>query len=462
MRASAPSMIGTLDMQKRPSIPVYAGPWGPRQAERLLWRAGFGPRPGDVERLVRAGRTGAVRSLTRPKGAARLTGPAPTDDRGRPIAPFDAWGHDHLWWLDRMVRSDQPLVERMVLVWHDWFATSKEGGADQRRMLTQNATIRRHALGDFDALVHAMTVDPAMLLWLSGTNNSRDNPNENYAREMMELFCLGAGRGYTERDVREQARALTGWRNDWGPTGAVRFRYDPAAHDDGVKRVFGRRGRYGVADAVDLCLRHRLHPGYLVDRLWGYFIPVRCPAATRAALIGRYRRSGHRVRPLLEAILLHPLLYTGPSMTKPPVVYVAGMLRGTGQGVTTDAWTWICEMCGQTLFVPPSVAGWDDARWMDTATWRGRWIAAGYAVGERNVIDVDTGIAPASAVEAVAEAIRFWNHPTVGATTLAGLTEYAQEVASSSSGPWEDEQYARLRQNALRVLVATSPDYQTC
>src|SRR5919106_1359842 len=124
-------------MRAAARIPVYKGPFGPAEAERLLWRAGFGPRPGEAERLAKKGPHGAVRSLTQPK-RERLVGPAPVDDEKHGLAPIDAWGHDHLWWLDRMVRTSRPLVERMTLVWHDWFATSNAGVGSQRLMLDQN------------------------------------------------------------------------------------------------------------------------------------------------------------------------------------------------------------------------------------------------------------------------------------------------------------------------------------
>src|SRR5579884_1775767 len=115
---------------------VYEGPFGVAQAERLLWRAGFGPRRGEAEALARRGLRGAVRALMHP-GPERLVGPTPVDDKGRPLAPYDAWGQDHVWWLDRMVRTSRPLVERMTLVWHDWFATSNAGVGSQRLMLQQ-------------------------------------------------------------------------------------------------------------------------------------------------------------------------------------------------------------------------------------------------------------------------------------------------------------------------------------
>ncbi|HKP21456.1 MAG TPA: DUF1800 family protein, partial [Thermoleophilaceae bacterium] len=116
-------------------IAVYSGAFGVRQAERLLWRAGFGPSPGHAQALAAMGLHRAVASLTRPEGPATLTGAAPTDGDGNPLEPADAYGHDHLWWLDRMVRTNQPLVERMTLVWHDWFSTSNDGVGQQSLML---------------------------------------------------------------------------------------------------------------------------------------------------------------------------------------------------------------------------------------------------------------------------------------------------------------------------------------
>ncbi|HEX3225557.1 MAG TPA: DUF1800 family protein, partial [Gaiellaceae bacterium] len=164
-----------------PQVAAYRGKFGAAEAERLLWRAGFGPRKGEAEKLAKLGLNGAVHSLTNP-GGEHLVGRAPTDEKGRPLAPYDAWGHDHVWWLDRMVRTSRPLVERMTLVWHDWFATSNSGVGSQRLMLNQNQLLRDHSLGSFKELLLAITKDPAMLLWLNGSDNSKRAPNENYAR----------------------------------------------------------------------------------------------------------------------------------------------------------------------------------------------------------------------------------------------------------------------------------------
>jgi uncharacterized protein (DUF1800 family) len=440
-------------------VPVYRGRFGPAQAERLLWRAGFGPRPGEAKRLAKKGLHGAVDSLIHPK-RERLIGPRPLDDERHAIAPVDAWGHDHLWWLDRMVRSNRPLVERMTLVWHDWFATSNAGVGSQGLMLRQNGVFRRRGLGSFQELLLAVTSDPAMLLWLSGNENEKGSPNENYAREMMELFTLGAGRGYTERDVREQARALTGFRNDWDDDkGPVNFRYDPKRHDSGPKRIFGRRGRFGWRDACRLSVHHPKHRSYFVSKLWSYFIPEAPPPATRRALELLYAHDHFAVRPVVEAILKHPRLYTGPRMVKPPVVYLAGMLRATRRGIDTDAWAWLSNQAGQQLFYPPNVSGWDDERWLDTASFLARWNIAGRVL-RPHVLKTSTP-APFDADELVERALVFWGRPSLTASTKRALHRFAARALHDADRNWKRTQYPPLVENALRHLIAVSPDLQT-
>jgi uncharacterized protein (DUF1800 family) len=441
------------------AIPVYGGPFGPVQAERLLWRAGFGPRPGEAAVLAAHGLDAAVRSLTRPT-ASGFDGPEPHDGDGNPLRPADEWGHDHVWWLDRMVRSRRPLVERMTLVWHDWFATSRDG-VQGDLLLRQNELFRRHALGNFARLLEEVTKDPAMLVWLSGDENTRWSPNENYARELMELFTLGADRGYSERDVREQARALTGWDDDWREgVGHHNFRYDRGRHDAGLKRIFGRRGRFTWRDSCRLVLRHRSHAPFFVRKLWSYFVPLPPDAATERALRRLYVRGNFAVRPLVEAILRHPALYEGPRMVKPPVVYTAGLLRARGRAIDTDAWAWIGGYAGQRLFLPPNVAGWDDSRWLDTATFRGRWVAASHAIHGAE-LKPDTATEPFDPAQLVERAIAFWGHPTVSRETRAALLGFAQAALADADRQWKRQQYTVLTQNALRQLLAVSPDFMT-
>jgi uncharacterized protein (DUF1800 family) len=444
------------------AVPVYRGRFGKPQAERLLWRAGFGPRPGEAERLAKLGLHGAVHALTNP-GRERLRGPKPHDDHHRRLAPNDAWGHDQLWWLDRMVRTRRPLVERMTLVWHDWFATSRDGVGPARLMLRQNNLFRQHALGSFATLLADVTRDPAMLLWLSGTDNTKDSPNENYARELMELFTIGANHGgYTERDVREQARALTGWRNDWNDDlGPVHFRYDRRRHDPGVKRIFGKRGHFDWKDSCRLCIHHRLHPSFFVSKLWSYFVPTPPPAGTRQALQRLYVEHGHEVKPVVWAILRHPALYTGPRMVKSPAVYTAGLLRALGRGIDTEAWTWLLSLAGQQLFFPPNVSGWDDSRWLDTATYRARWLIASYAI-RPYVLKSDKAKLPRDAAKLLSRAESFLGRPSLTGRTHAELKHFARSALRDADAQWKKQQYPALIENALRQLLAASPDFQTC
>ncbi len=440
-------------------IPVYRGRFGAKQAERLLWRAGFGPRSGESKKLARHGLKRAVYSLTRPKGSTRLIGPVPHDDDGLPLAPGDAWGHDHLWWLDRMVRSNRPLTERMALIWHDWFATGDVGQG--RLNLAQGDLFRRSGLGSFEKLLLEVTRDPAMLVWLSGIDNDKWSPNENYGREMMELFTLGADARYSENDVREQARALTGWSADWDDNvGLNNFRFEPDRHDYGSKTIFGKSGDFDWEDSCRLCVTHPDHADYFVNRLWSYFVPVKPPKKTLRALNNLYRKKNYAIRPIVEAILMHPALYEGPRMVKPPIVQSAGMLRARRSGVKRESWVWISEEAGQRLFQPPNVAGWDEERWLDTARISGRWSGAGN-ITDAAEIDTDKYSATEGPEAAVDKALRFWGKPTISKTTRSELLRFARQVEDTATAGWQQGTYRGLRQNALRMLIAASPDLQT-
>jgi hypothetical protein len=444
-------------------IATFRGRFTARQATCLLWRAGFGPGRGDAARLAAFGLDGAVASLTRPVGAAKLIGKPPHGDDGLPLDPINVWGDDHCWWLDRMVRSDQQLIERMTLVWHSWFATSVDASTAQL-MLRQNRMMRARALGNFHDLLVQVTRDPAMLLWLSGTSNTKYSPNENYGREVMELFTLGADRGYSQHDVHQQARALTGFTNAWSQSrGPTNFRFNSSLHDSGVKRIFGHRGRFNYLDTCRLCVEHPLHPSFMVAKLWGYFIGAPAPAGELRALERAYVGSGFAVRPLVEGILRHPLLYEGPRMVIPPVVYCAGMLRALGRTIVTDAWSWIGELTGQRLFEPPNVAGWDYALWLDTSRWSGRFTAVNYAL-QGTVISTDKPKYPEheTPAQAVETALAHWGDPQLSARTRGSLLAFSRRAERGIRAEWEQVTYRILRQNALRALIPTTPEWQTC
>jgi hypothetical protein len=448
-------------------LAIYPGPFGIRQAERLLWRAGFGPRPGQAKQLADLGLARAVGSLTRPRGEAVLTGPEPTDGHGGPLLyPEDIWGQDLLWWLDRMVRTDQPLVERMTLVLHDWFATSNAGVASQKLMVAQNRMMRSHALGSFKQLVLDMTVDPAMMWWLNLLGSTKDSPNENYARELMELFTLGADRGaYTEADVRAMARAFTGWVWHYDPVAAIHTpRIDASGQDAGVKTIFGKSGNFDWQDACELCIEHPLHPSFFVNKLWSYFIPTPASEADRVRLEQLYVDSGYSIASVLEAILLHPAFYTGEDIVKPPAVFLAGLLRNQGMGVTNSVWVVFLDQMEQRLFYPPDVSGWDDARWLNTSTLRARWsvvseILKSTALGGTAASSYSTTETPQQAVDA---ARLFWGDPPLTTDTLAALLRFAEAAIPATGTIAQKSIYRAQRQNGLRQLIAFSPDAQWC
>jgi len=444
-------------------IPMYRGTFGPAEARRLLWRAGFGPRPGQAEAVAAMGLEAAVTMLTRPTGTAAMQGPEPRAD-GSPLDPLGTWGHDHLWWMDRMVRSSHQLVERMALVFHDWFATTNDSVGSVPFMLAQSNLFRTHGLGNFRTLTREVTRDNAMLVFLSGLENRRGAINENYARELMELFCLGADRGaYTETDVRELARAMTGWTADWSAENGIHnVRWLSSRWDTGAKTVFGKTGKWTWEDGVDLVVNHPMHPSFFVRKLWSYFVPVAPSAGVAAALEQLYVSSGYEIRPVLEAILCSPELLAGPAMVKPPVVFAAGLLRAIGDPILTGAWSWLCAGAGQQLFYPPDVSGWDDERWLDTSTMYGRWQTVNYALNG-HTMSYAAGQAYSKTEtpeEGVAAARAFWNDPTLRPETVAALNAWSANALSGFDS--RNQAYKAQRQTALRMLLAMSPDHQVC
>jgi hypothetical protein len=438
-------------------IPVYRGHFGPEQAERLLWRAGFGPRPGEEKRLAKKGLHGAVHSLTHPK-RDRLTGPKPVDDDGHPIAPIDAWGHDHLWWLDRMVRSNRQLVERMTLVWHDWFATSNAGVGSQRLMLsrTSSSAATRSARSSSSS---SRDEDPAMLLWLNGTDNDEGRAERELRREMMELFTLGASRGYTERDVREQARALTGWRNDWDDDkGPVNFRFDPKRHDTGTKRSSASAGtstgrtRAGSRSTTRSTARSSSRSSGATSSRRAARGDARALQALYVRHTTRSARSSRRSSSIRRST-------TARAWSSPRSSISPGCCARDGAGSTPKPGRGSRARPASSLFYPPNVAGWDDTRWLDTASFLARWNLAGRVLRPSVLKTKDE--APLNAEKLLDRALAYWGHPRLTPPTKRALKSFAHHAITDADRKWKKDQYPPLIENALRHLIAVSPDQQT-
>lgn len=426
---------------------------------RLLWRAGFGGRPEEIAELARGGLDTAVGRLLSPRGPALAGRPARVE--GAALDSLNAYGHDVLWWLDRAVRTRHHLVERMTLNWHDHFATTNAEVGDNRLMLAQYWTLRRGALGSFRQLARAMTRDRAMQRFLSLSNSHRDAPNENYARELLELFTLGVNNGYGERDVREAARALTGFTYDWD---THRFGFDPERHDGGIKRILGRRGRFTPLDVVDIAVDHPAHAPYLCRKLWGYFTPRPCPPRELAGLVRLYREAGTGVRPVLGRILTNRAVYAdleAPDMVKPPFVYLAGMLRLTRTRIVDDQWRWRLSQMGQVPFYPPNVSGWEGGlAWLSTSALRARFDAATAVLGE--AVEDGSIARGQTAGDALRRAYSATGRPWVSGRGRRALADFATRSVAGRDEDWEVEHYLPERQRVLRHLLLAGPDAQVC
>lgn len=432
--------------------------WTEAHVRRLFWRAGFGATPAEAARWAAAGKAATLGWIVKGNGPAKLEGPEPTVD-GRPLDPRNEWGHDTLWWLDRMVRTTRPLEEKMTLFWADHFACRDQ---DTPLQLSLNRTLRRHALGSFPRLLHGVTVSPAMLLFLSLAGSDPNHPNENYPRELLELFTLG--KGYNERDVREAARAMTGWKVKWTSAGYGGVYYSNRERDHGTKRIFGKRGRFDYKDVLKLAVRHRRHAPFLVEKLWSFFVTAPLDGPTRTQLVRVYRKSGHRIAPVVATILAHPALYAdldAPDMIKAPVVALAGALRTVGRPIDVNSWTWLLAGMGQAPFVPPTVAGWEwGPAWLSTTTMHARFSTATYLVesGPLAVEDksIPAGWDPARHLEAALDATA---RPWISAATRATLLRTAAEINANLKS-WEVEQMATMTQRVLRHLLLSGPDAQ--
>jgi uncharacterized protein (DUF1800 family) len=326
--------------------------------------------------------------------------------------------------------------------------------------------LRRRALGTFPALLSDVMQDPAMGSFLNLIGSYKDEPNENFARELMELFTLGEGNGYTETDVREAARALTGIVKGKEVGGVLMStKFEPDNHDPGSKTIFGHRGHWGPHDVLRLCVAHHAHPEFLVRKLWSFFVDEPLDRTTRLRLQRIYVGSGHRLKPVLGAILDHPALYAhlgAPTMVKAPAVAIAGMLRATRLGVETDDWTWVTSGMGQRLFGPPSVAGWEwGPAWMSSNGMRMRFVAANVALSQPGlkVQDGDTpvGLKPEQQLARAMEAL---GQPWVSPRGRKGLLALARGYDAMAGQQWQRQVAADMTQRAMRHLLLSAPDAQ--
>jgi uncharacterized protein (DUF1800 family) len=416
MRSGAPPASWANDL-----APIAAADWSYDRAGHLIDRAGFGATPEEIARLAAMTPEQAVASLLDyrsipndhlapfdPSGVwdpslrdfppsrvaaterAEKTGESlgarvkPAGDRRlQPVVDrFFYWLRATMletrrlayWWADRMVATNHPLEEKMALFWHGHFATGEEKIRDYRKMEQQLALLHRHATGNFGRLLVEVARGPAMLAYLDAAENVKGAPNENFAREVMELFTMGVG-NYTEKDIREAARAFTGWIDD-----DLDFKVDPAKHDDGSKTFLGRSGNFDGVDILNIILEQKITAEYMAGKLYKFFVRENLVPDVQVQLGAVLRDNNYEIAPLMRTIFLSRDFYSAPSSgtrIKGPVELIVSTYRKLGvkrlPGIP-DLYV-VSRELGQTLLNPPTVAGWAQGR---------AWITPGLLLARGN------------------------------------------------------------------------------
>ncbi len=378
------------------ALEPYAGPWNARLAAHLLRRAGFGGSPADVSRLASRSMNAAVDSLVRfpstanlPPGPANLTdpireqltllrnaGPVDPDQRKQIMQQVGMARRQSMvalqtWWLERMIATPAPLQEKMTLFWHGHFTSALfQKGISPQEMLAQNQLFRSNALGNVHKLTLAVSQDPAMLKYLDNRASVKAHPNENYARELMELFTLGIG-NYTENDVRESARAFTGWMVR-GPLQGGGFFYNAAQHDDGSKTFLGRTGNFNGNDIVDIIFQQPACARWFASALLNNFVYNDPEPELINAVATLIKKNDFELMPVMSTLLRSSLFYSDRSyraLVKSPVQYVVGTYQLFGLTQVEPPVLAALNRMSQILFYPPNVKGWDGgSAWLNSQT----------------------------------------------------------------------------------------------
>jgi len=408
------SAIGVSAKDARPSpragdlSPIDATQWDRESATHLLERAGFGAAPDEITVFANLSPAAAVRRLVYFEGAEPNTldafdhsgvfkpgldpfpssRPATTDlakEKGaalgvkvkeagnRPVQAvvneFFYWLRasrletDRVvyWWANRMLSSPRPLEEKMALFWHGHFATNEDKVRDYRKMLKQLELFQSAGLGDFRSLMIGVAQDPAMLVFLDAGVNVKGAPNENFAREIMELFTMGEG-NYTEHDIREAARAFTGWNYQ-----GLEFQVNVEQHDDGEKEFLGNKGNFDGVEVIDIILAHPATPKYLASKIYRYFVREDIAPELQNELGERFKAANFNVADFLETLFLSNDFYARESVAtriKGPVELLVSTYRKLDLKRIPGApdFNLLSEALGQRLMHPPTVAGWAQGR----------------------------------------------------------------------------------------------------
>jgi len=465
----------------------YAGPWNVRLAAHLLRRAGFGGSPAEIDNAGASAMNAAVDALLRfPASDAPVPEPQSIDtsesrpSMAAPRAPSSDASASLLemrrarqalrrqqdranvtWWLDRMLATPAPLQEKLTLFLHGSFATANnQKGVYGLDIVEQNELLRRYALGNWRELTHGIARDRAMLKYLDNARNVKAHPNENFARELMELFTLGIG-NYTENDVRESARAFTGYtfRRLTG-----RFFFNAAQHDDGAKTFLGRTGNFTGDDAIDIIFAQPAAPKHFARRLLEFFVYTDPEPQLVDALAALIRKNDFDMAPVISTLLRSNVFYSERAyraLVKSPIEFVVGSYKLFGVPQMAPDTIAVLRRMGQVPFHPESVKGWDGgAQWLNTQTILAREnFASGLTNAAMQIKNFTNAGAPASARGATRLLAHTILQGDASPSSLDDLEAYLDGRGTSANGLLSGENYDERIRGAAYLTMAM-PAYQ--
>ena len=387
-------------------VPLPTQKWNDETAAHLLNRGAFGGTPGEIEAARKKGLAAVVRELVdvntdaanvpppawaHPRNirAQRMEIKAAKDqgqnfqEKAREVRMMESENILDLrrWWLERMMTGPAPLLEKMTLFWHGHFATSVQKVKDAYWMWLQNDTLRRNALGNFATLVKKISRDPAMMIYLDLQQNRKEHPNENWARELMELFTVGIG-NYSEQDIRESARAFTGYRIDMT---TQQFRFAPMQQDRRPRNFMDRTGALNGDEIIDILVNKPACAQFIGRKLWRFFVEDEPSPQIVDAIASSIRAHNYEMRPVLRKIFSSAEFYSVRVMRtqiKSPIQYLiqTSKLLETQLPSPIVAQNAMRQM-DQILFAPPNVKGWDGGKaWISTSTLLFRYNFASYLI----------------------------------------------------------------------------------
>ncbi|MDG1872899.1 MAG: DUF1800 domain-containing protein [Mariniblastus sp.] len=350
----------------QPFEPSKQQPWTTQRAAHLLRRCGFGGTIAEISQAKNAGPTKSVAQLFQSTDDSKIE--KEMLQAGRLVTGGVDSNALASWWLLRMIKTPSPFLEKMTLFWHGHFATGGEKVKDSRAMFRQNQLLRKYALAKFEPFVKNISRDVAMLIYLDSEENRKTRPNENYARELMELFCLGVG-NYTETDIKEVARCFTGCEIRKNA-----FAFNEYQHDNKMKTVFGETGNFDSTAAIEIVLKQKAAPLFIAKKLIRYFVFDDQPISNQLAqpIADSLRKNHFEIGPAVRQILSSKLFYSEHSIgkkIKSPVELAIGFLRFFEASTNINQLSQQLVSLGQLPLYPPNVKGWPGGRkWINAST----------------------------------------------------------------------------------------------